>query len=85
MYWCNGGGNGGGQNKLGVLLMRVRSQLREVVQQDKYDAVAGGVKLSSTVSTPSNTIVMKSGDLLAATEQYIAHQCNCVSTYPKGR
>eukprot|EP00055_Hartaetosiga_balthica_P009967 m.41038 g.41038 ORF g.41038 m.41038 type:complete len:427 (+) comp6973_c0_seq1:66-1346(+) len=36
-------------------------------------------------ATPSKSrIVLKQGDLLEAEEDFIVHQCNCVSTYAKG-
>jgi hypothetical protein len=29
--------------------------------------------------------ILKSGDLLRASEQFICHQCNCITKYPKGK
>lgn len=41
---------------------------------------------SSTAATgDAGVLEFKTGDLLEATEQYIAHQCNCVTRYAKGR
>ena len=94
MYWCNGGAMGGGQNKLGLLLMKVRSQLRgesrpeQTVSADKHPTSTMSSLYSTSIEMGStavdNAVIVKSGDLLTATEQYIAHQCNCLSTHPKG-
>ena len=86
---------GGGQNKLGLLLMKIRSQLRgeshpeRTVSADKHPTSTTSSLLSTSIiemgsTAVDNAVIVKSGDLLTATEQYIAHQCNCLSTHPKG-
>lgn len=44
------------------------------------DAAAG----ADRAPPKENTVVLKRGDLLRASEKYICHQCNCVSKHAKG-
>ena len=74
-YW--GIGRGDGLNMLGKTLMRVRSELRGGGGGSEDDA---GPAIASYV--PSYQL--KKGSILTASEQYIVHQCNCVSKFAKG-
>jgi hypothetical protein len=50
---------------------------------DTQDLARPGLPSLQSSTTIANYSVI-SGDLLSATEQYIVHQCNCISTYAKG-
>lgn len=91
-YWGDGG-DGTGRNQLGKTLMRVRAELMQ--EEEPHSNPQVSIKTSSSpvasvhttvlLEEPSDArIIMKEGNVLDATEQFIVHQCNCESTYAKG-
>ena len=49
------------------------------------NCLVASVHTTVLLEEPSDArIIMKDGNVLDATEQFIVHQCNCESTYAKG-
>lgn len=94
-YWGDGGDANTGLNKLGKILMRLRTQLQQqdgVIDSSANAAAAAAAaapaapaaSAASAASAAAANYSVQTGNLLEAKEQYLVQQCNSVSKSAKG-